>query len=91
MDKAELERVREWANEKLAAGEEPPWAWYQYMKLTEALDEILQGMAAVTPLREDSPRAEPPRDGHLRLVAQNGRQESERSPRDRNPPIPLPM
>ncbi len=91
MDKAELERVRDWANEKLATGEEPPWAFYQYMKLAEALDEILRGMAAATPLREGSPQAERPRDARLRLVADNGPPESARSRRGPHPSIPLPM
>jgi hypothetical protein len=37
----ELERVRDWALQKLATGQEPPWAWYQYTKLRETLDAIL--------------------------------------------------
>ena len=41
-----LKEVRDWANEKLATGEEPPWAWFQYMKLRETLDQILAGMDA---------------------------------------------
>ena len=36
MMRQELEQVREWAIEQLAAGTEPPWSWYQYMKLREA-------------------------------------------------------
>lgn len=91
MDKAELEKVREWADEKLATGDEPPWAWDRYMTLRETLDEILRGMEAVTPLREDSRRPEQPREGHLRLVADNDRQESARSPSGRHRSIPLPM
>jgi len=91
MDKAELERVRDWANDKLAAGDEPPWSFYQHMKLVEALDEIMAGMAAVTPLREDSPLSESPRDSRLRLVADNGREESARSRRGRRRAPPLPM
>lgn len=43
---AELERVRDWAKEKIRDGSEPPWAWYQYMKLVETTDAILDGMAA---------------------------------------------
>lgn len=91
MDKAELERVRDWANEKLATGEEPPWSFYQHMKLVEALDEILRGMDAVTPLPEDSPEAERPRDSRLRLVADNGPAENARSRHGRHPSVPLPM
>jgi len=33
-----LIEVMAWARDKLRAGEEPPWAWYQYMKLIEALE-----------------------------------------------------
>jgi hypothetical protein len=64
----ELERVRDWALQKLATGEEPPWAWYQYMKLRETLDAILAGMKAVTPQTENSPQEAPPRGRHLQLV-----------------------
>ncbi len=71
MTRDDLERVREWANAKLATGEEPPWAWYQYMKLRETLDAILAGMDAkcVVTVPEDSqPAAQRPGTGHLRLV-----------------------
>ena len=33
----ELESIRAWAKAKIADGTEPPWAWYQYMKLIERL------------------------------------------------------
>jgi hypothetical protein len=36
MMRQELEQIREWAIEMLAAGTEPPWSWYRYMKLREA-------------------------------------------------------
>ena len=36
---AELERVREWAHTQLRA-ENPPWVWYQHMKLIEAISAI---------------------------------------------------
>ena len=36
--------ARERAKEILDGGEQPPWAWYQYMKLVEATDAILAGM-----------------------------------------------
>lgn len=48
MEQADLQKVREWAHEKIAAGEEPPWAWYQFMKLRETLDAIISGMDCVT-------------------------------------------
>jgi len=37
---AELQRVRQWAHDKIDAGSEPPWAWYQYMKLIETIDAL---------------------------------------------------
>ena len=53
--RAELEQIRDWANAKITSGEEPPWAWFQYMKLRETLDAILSGMDAVT--TESSPQS----------------------------------
>ena len=47
----------------LAAGTEPPWSWYQYMKLREASESILAGMDVAQPA-EDSQESAP----HLRLV-----------------------
>ena len=47
----ELERVREWAATKIQGGSEPPWAWYQYMKLVETADAILAGMDWSSPRR----------------------------------------
>ncbi len=66
----QLEEVRAWANSKLATGDEPPWAWYQLMKLQEALDAILDGMEATTPL--NSQESEPRSEMHLRLVENTG-------------------
>jgi hypothetical protein len=42
----QLRQVRDWAQTKAHSGQEPPWAWYQYMKLIETCDAILSGMAA---------------------------------------------
>ncbi len=72
--RADLERVLAWANEKLAAGQEPPWAWYQYMKLRETLEAILAGMDAVT--TEGSPQSAEHLEKHLRLVADTDPQDS---------------
>ena len=44
----ELDRIRSWAQDKLATCEEPPWAFFQYMKLVEAVTAILDGMASTT-------------------------------------------
>ncbi len=62
----ELQKIRGWANDKLAAGEEPPWAWFQYMKLRETLDQILAGMDATRP--EGLLLSEELQGKHLQLV-----------------------
>jgi hypothetical protein len=73
MTREELEKVRSWADAKLSTGEEPPWAWDQYMKLRETLDAILAGMAQTTPL--GSPQSEQLPERSLRLAACNGSQD----------------
>ena len=90
MTRAELERVREWTIQKLSAGEEPPWAWYQYMKLRETLDAILAGMDAVTPQTESSPREVPRRERRLRLVESTCSPDAARRRRS-DEPVQLPM
>ena len=46
MTQAELCRVLDWADKKLAGGAEPPWAWYQYAKLREAVEEVIACLQA---------------------------------------------
>jgi hypothetical protein len=84
----ELRKVREWADNKLATGDEPPWAWYQYMKLRETLDAILDGMAATT--TESSPQLETHSESGLRLVASTSPQDIARR-RQRGTPTQTPM
>lgn len=64
--RADVEKMLAWAKEKIAAGQEPPWAWYQYMKLRETLEAILGGMSVTT--TESSPQSEQHPGKHLRLV-----------------------
>ena len=71
MTSEELQKVREWAHDKVTQGGDPPWAWYQYMKLREALDAIINGMncTEVVTVPEELPQAGQRRgSGHLRLV-----------------------
>ena len=72
--KADLERVREWAWDKLRGESEPPWTRYQYMKLVESVTAILDGMAAT---KVHSP---------LRLVEEGDAPESAPDPPDRQKP-----
>jgi len=87
--KEDLERVRAWAQEKTQSGGEPPWAWYQYMKLIETCDAILAGMDATT-TTANSPQSEPHSDAHLRLVDSTYPQDSAR-PRHVGLPVQMPM
>ena len=82
----ELQRVRDWANERIKSGQEPPWAWFQYMKLRENIDQILVAMDSVT----SSPQPAPHSGGHLRLVDEAGPQDSA-PPRRPGTPVSLPM
>ena len=87
--KADLERVRAWAREKIQGGQEPPWAWYQYMKLVETLDAILAGMAA-TITTESSQQSDSRPGGHLRLVGST-RPQDNAPPHHVGLPIQMPM
>lgn len=69
MTRDELQRVRDWADGKISTGVEPPWAWFQYMKLREVLDQILIGMAATR--TESLPRSEPHSETGPRLAVSN--------------------
>jgi hypothetical protein len=92
MTREELQKVRDWADAKIATGEEPPWAWFQYMKLRENLDAILSGMDAtcIVTVPEDSPQeAQRPGSGHLRLVGTCPPDSAQ--PAQSGAPVPLPM
>lgn len=43
-----LALCRDWAEDRVASGSEPPWAWYQYMKLIETVAAIQTSRAAVS-------------------------------------------
>ena len=86
----DLERVRAWALAKIATGEEPPWAWYQYMKLRETLDAILTGMDAAMPQTESSPQEAHRSGKHLQLVGARYSPDTA-PPRQSETPVPLPM
>jgi hypothetical protein len=70
----ELKRIHGWAKEKIQGGSEPPWAWYQYMKLIETVDAILDGIAATT--TGNLPQSAQRSGKHLQLVEPAGRQDA---------------
>lgn len=89
MGHADLERVREWAAQKLSMGKEPPWSWYQLMKLSEAIDAILAGMASTRPTA-DLQGAAAHQGACLRLVGAIDPPENAQSHPVRSD-IPMPM
>lgn len=86
--KKELLDIKLWAKEKIAGGQEPPWAWYQYMKLIETIDAILDSSKCVT--KESSQQSEERQGGHLRLVDSTYPQDNAQ-PHSSGFPITLPM
>lgn len=62
-----LQDVRQWAKDKIAGGQEPPWSWYQHMKLIDAIDAILGG-AECTITTGNLQQSESRPGGHLQLV-----------------------
>jgi hypothetical protein len=70
--KAELQRVIDWADTKLATGTEPPWTWYQYAKLRKAVEEVIACLEATPPQMESFPQVGTRQGGGLRLVVSNG-------------------
>jgi hypothetical protein len=62
----QLQEIRQWAKDKIASRAEPPWAWFQYMKLVETVDAILAASDSVK--TENSPQLAEHPGAHLRLV-----------------------
>jgi hypothetical protein len=59
MTDEELNKMLAWAQGKIAAGEEPPWAYATYQQLIGALEKIIAGRAVTISL-EDSLRLPKP-------------------------------
>lgn len=88
MTREELLRVRDWANEKMATGAEPPWAWSMYSTLSKTIDCIVAG-ADVVSTSAGSLEPERHQETALRLVADNSPQDIARHRLGR-PPVRLP-
>jgi len=43
-----LREIRLWALAKINAGQEPPWSWYEHMKLVEAIEKIVENRMDVS-------------------------------------------
>lgn len=56
MTDADLDRVAEWARDRIHAGQEPPWSYYKLMQLIDAVEGLKNDCPLI--LRtEDLPRA----------------------------------
>ena len=94
-----LELCRHWAEGRVATGTEPPWAWYQYMKLIETVTAIQTSRAAASPsgggtlaLREHATPSRPKADPKTDAVADIGEQRRRRDDNgddDEEPPLPM--
>lgn len=90
MNRDDLERVRQWAEQKLTTEGEPPWSWYRYMQLKDAISALIQGMDVTRPM-EASPQSASHLGASLRLVASDRQLENVQSHPDRPREVPLPM
>jgi hypothetical protein len=87
-----LELCRHWAEGRVATGNEPPWAWYQYMKLIETVSAIQTSRAATTPSHQGRPArgrpaaTRPKTDPVADIGAQRRRR---RRDDDEEPPLPM--
>ena len=89
-----LELCRHWAEGRVATGNEPPWAWYQYMKLIETVSAIQTSRASASPaggsrlaVRERPAASHPKKDPVADIGAQRRRRE--RDDDDGEPPLPM--
>jgi hypothetical protein len=88
-----LELCRHWAEGRVATGNEPPWAWYQYMKLIETVVAIQTSRAAASStgvgalvIRRPSATSRAKRDAVADIGAQRRRK---RRTDDEEPPLPM--
>jgi len=92
-----LALCRDWAEDRVASGSEPPWAWYQYMKLIETVAAIQTSRAAVSardpqpePQRIQAPAPEAPRDAVTDIGARRRqRRRDDDDDDDEDPSLPM--
>jgi hypothetical protein len=88
-----LELCRNWAEGRVATGNEPPWAWYQYMKLIETVEAIQTSRAAASPaagatrVARERPGASRPKTERVADIGAQRRHR--RRDDDEEPPLPM--
>lgn len=83
----DLKKVLSWTKEKLQGEEHPPWAWYNYMKLQEALNGVIKGRSSQT---VNLPQLDEHQETHLQLVDSKYQQDTSQRHLDIDD-LPLPM
>jgi len=87
-----LALCRGWAEGRIASGNEPPWAWYQYMKLIETVTAIQTSRAAVAgapgSVQTAVPVSPPNRDAVTEMGARR-RQRRDDDDDDEDPSLPM--
>ena len=83
----QLRDVRQWAQAKIDSGQEPPWSWFQYMKLIETIDTILGANAVTT---GNSQQLAQHQGTRLQLVDSKYQQDNA-LPQTSDVPVKLPM
>jgi hypothetical protein len=89
-----LALCRDWAEGRVASGNEPPWAWYQYMKLIETVAAIQSSRAAVSAgeserIQAPSPGSPPNRDAVADIAARRRRRRRDDEDPDEDPSLPM--
>jgi hypothetical protein len=69
MSRDQRHKVLYFAAGELATADMPPWASFDYNRLRETLEVIVQGMEAAAQHIEGSPPSEPQLDGTLQPAA----------------------
>ena len=88
-----LELCLHWAEGRVATGNEPPWAWHQYMKLIETVTAIRTSRAAASPsgggtVRLREPASSPPKTDPVANIGTQ-RRRRRRDDGDKGPPLPM--
>jgi hypothetical protein len=69
MSRDQRHKVLDFAAGELATADMPPWASFDYTRLRETLEVIVQGMEAAAQHVEGSPPSEPELDSTLLQIA----------------------
>ena len=89
-----LALCRGWAEGRVASGDEPPWAWYQYMNRIETVAAIQTSRAAVTEgvsasVQTEVPVSPPKREAVTDIGARRRQRRRDDVDDDDDPSLPM--